>query len=193
VGVAVTDLYGEEFFREMNEGREAYRRLAACIWQIVFPDTRSVVDLGCGSGLVLEWIQEHRPGVHVHGVDLYGQSDNVFIESVDLTNMGTRWDADLVICTETAEHLPESAADGLVEVCCDTAKRQIVFSAAPPGQEGTGHINCQPIDYWLSRFAARGWAVDPIGTAALQTLMVETHAQHEYCAGNFVVLEKAGQ
>jgi hypothetical protein len=36
----------------------------------------------------------------------------------------------------------------------------IVFTAAPPGQGGTGHLNEQPAEYWISRFARRGMRRD---------------------------------
>ena len=32
----------------------------------------------------------------------------------------------------------------------------IVFSAAQPGQMGSGHINEQPKSYWIERFEAAG-------------------------------------
>ena len=33
----------------------------------------------------------------------------------------------------------------------------VVFTAAPPGQDGHHHVNCQPQSYWLSKFLARGY------------------------------------
>jgi hypothetical protein len=30
---------------------------------------------------------------------------------------------------------------------------KVIFSAAHPGQGGSGHINCQPKEYWRKRFA----------------------------------------
>ncbi|MGA0104366.1 MAG: hypothetical protein ACO3LH_11725, partial [Steroidobacteraceae bacterium] len=32
----------------------------------------------------------------------------------------------------------------------------LIWSAAQPGQGGTGHINCQPKDYWAERLSACG-------------------------------------
>ena len=32
-----------------------------------------------------------------------------------------------------------------------------MFGAAVPGQEGKGHINCQPHDYWHAKFGDRGY------------------------------------
>ena len=68
---------------------------------------------------------------------------------------------DLVICLEVGEHLPEDAADTLVDTCVRHA-RTVVFSAAVLGQVGAGHINCQPHEYWHSKFAARGYAMNDV-------------------------------
>ncbi len=40
--------------------------------------------------------------------------------------------------------------------------RPVAFTAASPGQGGTGHINEQPAGYWTARFAARGYAPTPL-------------------------------
>ncbi len=62
------------------------------------------------------------------------------------------------MCTEVAEHLPESAADTLVETIVRHAKELILFSAATPGQGGYRHINEQPHEYWEKKFLEAGWA-----------------------------------
>jgi hypothetical protein len=70
-------------------------------------------------------------------------------------DLGRRFD--LVQCLEVAEHLPERAADGLI----DSIVRHgdvVLFSAAVPGQGGTHHVNEQPVEYWRDKFAARGYA-----------------------------------
>jgi hypothetical protein len=33
----------------------------------------------------------------------------------------------------------------------------IIFTAAPPGQGGTNHVNEQPPSYWISKFQERGF------------------------------------
>ena len=32
----------------------------------------------------------------------------------------------------------------------------MIFTAAFPGQQGIGHINCQPKEYWLEKFTNIG-------------------------------------
>ena len=67
---------------------------------------------------------------------------------------------DLVISLEVAEHLPEETATTFVESLCRHGDI-VLFSAAVPGQGGTGHINEQWQSYWARIFKAHGFhAVD---------------------------------
>jgi hypothetical protein len=47
---------------------------------------------------------------------------------------------DLTLCLEVGEHLPQNAANILIESLCALSE-VIVFSAAIPGQGGQRHIN----------------------------------------------------
>lgn len=147
------DLYGPEFFA----GRSG--PLMSSI-SVVVPailgllEPKSVLDLGCGQG---EWMQAFRKhGVFSVGVDISAPEGEGFRRH-DLTEpLDLGWDYDMVLCLETGEHLPESAADTLVDSCVSHSDT-IVFSAAVVGQEGIGHINCQPHEYWHEKFNALGY------------------------------------
>jgi hypothetical protein len=57
---------------------------------------------------------------------------------------------DLVMCLEVAEHLPKHEAhNALLATLAKSTASILIFSAAQPGQEGTGHINPQPVGYWI--------------------------------------------
>lgn len=57
---------------------------------------------------------------------------------------------DLVMCLEVAEHLPKHAAhNALLATLAKSTDSVLIFSAAQPGQPGTGHINPQPQSYWI--------------------------------------------
>jgi len=59
----------------------------------------------------------------------------------------------LVMCLEVAEHLPRPAAlNGLLPTLVKSTRDLIMFSAAQPGQAGTGHINSQTPGYWIEQF-----------------------------------------
>jgi len=147
---------------------------------------RSWLDVGCGTGAALKYVQRL-------GVDGWGLENSALairesgiaerITRVDLTSpydLGREFD--LVWCYEVAEHLPESAADGLLETICRHGST-VLISAAVPGQGGEGHVNEQPIEYWVKRMRGRGYEVDQETTAEVQQL-------HELFSGNLVCYKR---
>ena len=56
-----------------------------------------------------------------------------------------------------AEHLRPERAPGLVADLTALAP-VVLFSAAVPGQGGTGHVNEQWSEYWVALFDAQGWS-----------------------------------
>lgn len=148
------DLYGPGFFTGRTQTVMASAaRIVPLINHLLAPT--SVLDIGCGQG---EWVNMFRSrgcvrGPHTVGVDIAAPDLPGLIRH-DLTEpLHLHMAFDLVLCLETGEHLPESAADTLVESIVRHSDR-VVFSAAVVGQEGIGHINCQPHEYWHEKFAA---------------------------------------
>lgn len=113
-----------------------------------------VVDYGAGDGW---WCHAfHEMGAtDVYAIELYDIAneyipDTVNVEIRDLrVPIGTYRTADLVICLEVAEHLEMKYARNLCKTLVGTTGNLLLFSAAPPGQEGTGHVNLQPPDFWI--------------------------------------------
>jgi len=98
--------------------------------------------------------------------------------------LGKRFD--LAISLEVAEHLPSGCADQFVENLVSLSNF-VLFSAAPPLQGGTNHINEQPIEYWVEKFEQRGyvaidclrpylWNDDRIGSWYRQNIMLAVKA-----------------
>ena len=149
----MSELYGPEFF----EGRSETVLLSASavvphVHTLLAP--RSLLDVGCGKG---EWLEVFDIEDSL-GVDIAAPDGERFIRQ-DL-NWPLMLDRtfDLVLSLEVGEHLPEASADTLVHSIIRHG-RTVVFSAAVPGQEGKGHINCQPHEYWHDKFEARGYAM----------------------------------
>jgi SAM-dependent methyltransferase len=124
----------------------------------------SVVDVGCGLGAWLARFSElgiddvlGLDGDHVERERLVIPEDR--FRAVDLGlpfELERRFD--LVVSLEVAEHLPPDRAAGFVDSL--TALGPIVlFSAAIPGQGGTGHVNEQWPTYWARLFSERGFAL----------------------------------
>jgi SAM-dependent methyltransferase len=157
----LAELYDASFFELLRDGT---RKSASVVVPLLidFFRPRSVVDIGCGAGL---WLAAFREcGVtDVLGVDgawvpatereipeeLFLERDLAQPLSLDRT-------FDLVLCLETAEHLPHEAAVPFVESLTRVAPI-IVFSAAIPRQGGTGHFNEQWPSYWAKLFASCGY------------------------------------
>jgi hypothetical protein len=121
-----------------------------------------LVDVGCGSGALVYASREQGLAHEAVGLDL-GVETRVDTEKRlayihhDLTQpfkAGVR--GDLTLCWEVGEHLPASAADVLCDTVSDVTGYALLFSAATPGQRGSGHINEQPHEYWRTRLEARG-------------------------------------
>jgi SAM-dependent methyltransferase len=185
----VPDPHDRAFFDEMQTRREPMRRLAECIHEVVGRQ-ETALDIGCGLGAVTKRLAELGWGVlGLDGTTLARQLAEIDVTHFDLgapSEPVVR--AHCVVCTETAEHLPESVSDIIVHNVSRRARDVIVFSAAQPGQEWPGHVNLKPIAWWLARFWMAGWRPDWGATRRLQALMRARRAQHEYCAANFHVL-----
>jgi predicted 3-demethylubiquinone-9 3-methyltransferase (glyoxalase superfamily) len=65
---------------------------------------------------------------------------------------------DLVWCCEVAEHVSESAIDFFVDTI--TNCRILALTAAPPGDGGHHHVNCQPVEYWIEKIEKSGMKIE---------------------------------
>lgn len=153
-------MYDATFFDTIRDGCQSS---AAVVVPIVVDllGPRTVLDVGCGEGW---WAKAFADvgGCEVLGIDGPGGGgalDGQFV-SWDLRySFATAVSrADLAVALEVAEHLPERRAESFIDDLCTVAP-VVLFSAAIPGQGGTGHINEQWPDYWTAMFARRGYAV----------------------------------
>lgn len=129
---------------------------------------RSACDVGCGLG---EWLRalRERGVADVLGIDGdHVPRDMLRVSAADFlihdltTPLALERRFDLAMSLEVAEHLPERCGELFVDVLIGLSD-VVLFSAAIPGQGGTGHINEQWQDYWAGLFAARGYrAIDCI-------------------------------
>lgn len=115
---------------------------------------RAFFDAGCGKVLLVDSSVEEPGWERSEGERTY-TATNLDLEAELITNDLSRFD--LAVCLEVAEHVTPDAGDRLVRVLVDAA-RSVLFSAAIPGQGGSGHVNEQWPGYWVDRFAAAGLA-----------------------------------
>ena len=126
----------------------------------------SVLDVGCaygtwlkawGEGGAADLVGIDGPWVDVNHLQIPATSfvSRNLEESIDLQRR-----FDLVQSLEVAEHLPAACAATFIASLVAHSDA-VLFSAAPPGQGGEGHVNEQPYEYWRRLFANRGFvAID---------------------------------
>jgi len=124
-------------------------------------EPRSVVDVGCGTGVWLNAFRDN--GVnHLLGIDHLTKSDVLEIPKSEFMDfdlcLPLRLDRkfDLVVSLEVAEHLPKDSAEVFVESLVSLGE-VVLFSAAIPYQQGFHHVNEQWPEYWAELFAAKGF------------------------------------
>jgi SAM-dependent methyltransferase len=126
---------------------------------------KSIVDVGCGTGLLLLALKER--GIPCEGLEyskaaidicqMYGLKVTRF--DIEHNTVPPNLRADVAISTEVAEHIPEACADHFVDILCTIAGTVIMTAAEPtPTGFGTNHVNEQPKEYWIRKFQARGYA-----------------------------------
>lgn len=146
-------VYDETFFAGRSE---TVTRSAAVVVPVLkdMLSPLSVLDVGCGKG---EWLEAF--GLDdVYGVDIAAPEGERFLQHDLARPLELNRTFDLVLSLETGEHLPARAAEVYAQTITRHS-RTVVFGAAVPGQEGKGHINCQPHEYWHSMFDSYGFAM----------------------------------
>ena len=148
----------------------------------------SILDVGCGTGT---WLKVAKKlGVKsVTGVDgihvdkkMLGIQENEFVLHNLTLPLELKSKFDLVICLEVAEHLPENAADNLIQSLISHSDI-VLFSAGVPGQGGQAHINEQWPQYWQTKFHRHGFLVYDI---LREVFWEESNAQWWYKQNMFV-------
>ncbi len=157
------DIYSPKYYQTIVEpyARKSVPQMAQSIVGTFHP--QSVVDVGCGSGALLVALRKlgvrRLLGLDVAeaGLDM-ARARGLDTRKLDLVTDTLLYSAcyDIAVSMETAEHLPAAAAERYVELLCSLAP-VVIFTAAPPGQGGIGHLNEQPAKHWKALFARQGF------------------------------------
>jgi 2-polyprenyl-3-methyl-5-hydroxy-6-metoxy-1,4-benzoquinol methylase len=156
-----TNIYNNKFFK--NTIKYEANSAAEFVGVVLkYYNPKSIVDIGCGVGIYLE--EFNKKGIEdLLGVDGSPAAQDEFLlrpEKLIIFDLAKKYKFEekynFALCLEVAEHLREEDADVLVETIIDSAN-DIIFSAAVPGQgpRSIGHINEQPPEYWIKKFADR--------------------------------------
>ena len=132
--------------------------LLAAFRRLGIPET--MMDIGCGPGHLVQIADSL--GVKAEGIDISLPEEEIRLPGGSVLFQGDIMDfvitepSELVLCLEVAEHLPEEAADELCNLLVQATAKTLLFSAATPGQGGSGHINEQSRTYWVQKLEKRG-------------------------------------
>ncbi len=158
-------LYDSDYYERVVE--EPAVRSAGVISEsiLLYLRPKNVVDVGCGTGALLEALREK--GCQVFGLD-YSKAalEYCHARDLDVVKFDIEKDVfnddrsfDVAVSMEVAEHLPERTAQRYIDLLTRLSN-MVVFSAASLGQGGLAHINEQPPRYWVSKFQDRDFEHD---------------------------------
>jgi SAM-dependent methyltransferase len=123
----------------------------------------SLLDVGCGLGHWLYVAKNHFNPQKILGIDGNYVNENELLISReeflrhDLeTPLSMNDTFDLCISIETAEHISPENASQFVNILTNSAD-VILFSAAPPYQDGIHHVNENTPAYWAEKFREKGF------------------------------------
>lgn len=169
-------LHPSDFFPSLQKSRPVYHFLADVIAAHLKP--ASVIDWGCGCGFILEKLQMHgitelcgvEGSVDANPFIPESLKDKIIIADVLLYKSKIY---DLAISIEVGEHLKTNDSARFVNSVCNSASKWVWWTSAVPGQGGTGHINCQPLEFWTAVFKDVGlFEPDWIKTYELKQAML---------------------
>ena len=161
----------------------------------LYPALREICDLGSGTGVYMDEFRKR--GVQSEGYEYSATARSIAKENFglevrpfDIANFGGSGRTyDACVSIEIAHYLPPVLGDRLVAICAESAP-VVIFSAAHPGQGGSGHVNGQPRSYWIERFARHDMYRDEAKTAFLERHLRDNLVRGLWLADNILVFER---
>lgn len=183
--------YSKEFFEDHRKNSAVYGALVRSFSSFIANDGTvngdniSVLDVGCGHGLLVEawrsvgvtksyclegsieatsmWPPEHKEQFY-RLQDLEAPDAAAAVEATDY-----------VTSFEVAEHLRPESANHFVGLLTMHRPKLVFFGAATPFQDrgmNPTHLNENTFKYWIDRFASHGYHVDWVKTARAKHVLV---------------------
>lgn len=187
----LNQIYPNSYYKHMSRqpAQDDANQLAEILLTIYEPN--SIIDLGCGVGRFLKPFEE--AGCSVYGVDaVQAAIDNSVISKSNIEQFDLRDPfypeevADIVLCLEVLEHIPEESANTIVESISRSGSIAVI-TFARPGQGGKHHINEKKLEYWIDKFEQAGMKYNKKDTAHVQS---ELNPQDlEWLEKNIIIFE----
>lgn len=157
----VKETYGDRFFRKRNS--LSWRVPLVCNAIIkAYPNMKSVIDVGCAIGDYVKGFNDRElmaDGIEGSEASIPYQIEPHFILIQDIRLPFSLGERDLCMSLEVLEHVEPEYAEILVQNLTNLSDN-VLITAAPPGQLGVGHVNCQPQSYWIDMFKKLDFCID---------------------------------
>ena len=184
-------IYDSDFFNDANERKilssQKVARIIASYYKF-----QNILDIGCGMGLYLREL--NKMGKDVLGCDsskagIRMAAPEITVFYADVTKpLYVNRKFDTALCFEVAEHIKKKYSRQLVKNCTAYSDT-VLFTAAPEGQGGVGHINEQPFEFWIHLFEEMGFAYDSDLSEKVKGHMKQEDVV-EWIADNFMSFSK---
>ncbi|HEV7330127.1 MAG TPA: methyltransferase domain-containing protein [Flavisolibacter sp.] len=143
-------------------------------------DPQSVLDVGCGTGISLEYfLQKNIDGVGIENSKLAisrsSVKDKIIRHNLNKP-LNLKRKFDLVWSFEVIEHIHPHFESIFLNTLVLHSDR-IIISAAMPNQGGHGHFNEQLPEYWIQKFSNLGYGLNNVVTEHLRSIN-EMHAKN---------------
>lgn len=209
-GTDFPEIYSISYYAQhtVEPAESETRSVARAILRLVNEDrdepVASVIDVGCANGVMLSEFANmgvknywgidsphavktlagtrllRIPAERILQVDLRDIDRAFHDEAFSRPPLDTVNTVDLVICSETGEHLPAEQAEGLMRLLRSLCHGYVVFGAAHEGQDGASnksHINERDLPYWTNMAGLAGLVYDEWMSRRLKS-RIETVAPH---------------
>jgi len=153
-------------------------------------DVESLIDVGCGRGIVGAMTRIYRTPKRLVGVDIFRdyidfcRKYSIYDElhCLDLRKMPLPFkdrEFSVATCIETIEHLPKEHGERLLDELHRIADVVIVSTPSVFFRQPENHVGCNPFQAHVSKwtvedFKKRGYDVKGVGELAVHTLAVPT-------------------
>ena len=130
----------------------------------------TILDVGCGPGGNVNYCNEL--GYKAYGIDgdkdILPEGSNFQLVDYRVDCSSFKGPFDLCWSVEFAEHIEEKYILNFIR---DFQKcRHLIFTAAPPGWGGVGHVNEQDENYWIKTLERHNFSLDVNNTNVIRKI-----------------------
>lgn len=184
-GASHDRIFDKEYFSFVDKTTNAS---ADAIAESILANLRpsSVIDVGCGTGVLLERFRQL--GIRVRGYER-AEAALTFCQQrqLDVIPFNILEDSvpeedrfDVAISMEVGHQLPKQHADRFVGLLCDLSDT-VVFSSECPGGGDRYWRNEQHHSYWINKFVQRGYLLDQPLTDAWRKNWMQRNVAAWFC------------